>query len=313
MLDRFGRCLKLTDSSESISCHEFASQFGLEFFIREKPPNHSHPHVVYFDPLCGQINNWIRSRRTEPTGWRSGKGSGCGVQVYEFKPHAGNNVFFHFYCLRLTRLLINPRNIIMIFNINSTCGQTRFLTCVARVTCLVHIIFITCMQHKLNIILEACLYVIINWFISTMCLLFPRQSTVSIVIVGTTLLCSDIYRCSFVYIVMCRSSHRPCLVYVSLDSVVGLAETFPCWQTYHTNHSFHFPCMYIWMGLPTWPSVHLHFSNCSDIFCFVCSFHVSEPFQPTVFFSQPPQSVSHNLLTQNYPHFSDVQGVIVFF
>ena len=37
--------------------------------------------------------------------------------------------------------LINPRNIIsniiMIFNINSTRGQTRFLTCVARVTCLV--------------------------------------------------------------------------------------------------------------------------------------------------------------------------------
>ena len=36
--------------------------------------------------------------------------------------------------------LINPRNIIsniiMIFNINSTRGQTRFLTCVARVTCL---------------------------------------------------------------------------------------------------------------------------------------------------------------------------------
>ena len=37
--------------------------------------------------------------------------------------------------------IINPRNIIsniiMIFNINSTRGQTRFLTCVARVTCLV--------------------------------------------------------------------------------------------------------------------------------------------------------------------------------
>ena len=27
----------------------------------------------------------------------------------------------------------------MIFNINSTRGQTRFLTCVARVTCLVHL------------------------------------------------------------------------------------------------------------------------------------------------------------------------------
>ena len=41
-------------------------------------------------------------------------------------------------------VLINPRNIIsnmiMIFNINSTRGQTRFLTCVARVTCLVILI-----------------------------------------------------------------------------------------------------------------------------------------------------------------------------
>ena len=39
--------------------------------------------------------------------------------------------------------LINPRNIIsniiMIFNINSTRGQMRFLTCVARGTCLVKV------------------------------------------------------------------------------------------------------------------------------------------------------------------------------
>ena len=57
-----------------------------------------------------------------------------------FEPCAGNNLFFHFYCLRFGLLLINPRNIIsniiLIFNINSTRGQTRFLTCVARVTCL---------------------------------------------------------------------------------------------------------------------------------------------------------------------------------
>ena len=32
LLDRLGRCLKLTGSSESISCHEFVFQFGLEFF-----------------------------------------------------------------------------------------------------------------------------------------------------------------------------------------------------------------------------------------------------------------------------------------
>ena len=69
---------------------------------------------------------------------------GCGVHVhvYEFKPHAGNNVFsLLLSAINKALLLINPRNIIsniiMIFNINSTRGQTRFLTCVARVTCLV--------------------------------------------------------------------------------------------------------------------------------------------------------------------------------
>ena len=39
LLDRLGRCLKLFVSTESISCHEFASQFGLPiFFVREKHP-----------------------------------------------------------------------------------------------------------------------------------------------------------------------------------------------------------------------------------------------------------------------------------
>ena len=31
----------------------------------------------------------------------------CGVQLYEFKPHAGTMGFFHFYCLRLTWLTLN--------------------------------------------------------------------------------------------------------------------------------------------------------------------------------------------------------------
>ena len=46
---------------------------------------------------------------------------------------------------------INPRNIIsniiMIFNINSTRGQTRFLACVARVTCLV---LVKCIKREFN-------------------------------------------------------------------------------------------------------------------------------------------------------------------
>ena len=40
LLARLGRYLKLFVSTESTSCHEFASQFGLDFFIREK---HSKP------------------------------------------------------------------------------------------------------------------------------------------------------------------------------------------------------------------------------------------------------------------------------
>ena len=38
LLDRLGRCLKLFVSTDSTSYHEFASQFGLAFFICEKHP-----------------------------------------------------------------------------------------------------------------------------------------------------------------------------------------------------------------------------------------------------------------------------------
>ena len=38
LLDRLERCLKLIVSYRGTSSHEFASQFGLEFFIREKTP-----------------------------------------------------------------------------------------------------------------------------------------------------------------------------------------------------------------------------------------------------------------------------------
>ena len=37
LLDRLGRCLKLFASSDSTSCHEFASQFGLYLFYTPKP------------------------------------------------------------------------------------------------------------------------------------------------------------------------------------------------------------------------------------------------------------------------------------
>ncbi len=38
LLDRLGTCLKLVISTENISCHEFASQFGLAIFYTRKTP-----------------------------------------------------------------------------------------------------------------------------------------------------------------------------------------------------------------------------------------------------------------------------------
>ena len=39
LLVRLGRCFKLFVSTESTSCHEFASHFGLEIFFTRKTPN----------------------------------------------------------------------------------------------------------------------------------------------------------------------------------------------------------------------------------------------------------------------------------
>ena len=71
--------------------------------------------------------------------------------VAECNDHGSNPVqgtifCFHFYCLRLTRLLINPRNIIsniiMIFNINSTRGHTGSLLVCIIITIFAYIMFV---------------------------------------------------------------------------------------------------------------------------------------------------------------------------
>ena len=56
-----------------------------------------------------QINNWLNpfSRRSSlPRGQRENVVY-SGMQRSRFKPRAGNNIVFHFYCLRLTRLTFN--------------------------------------------------------------------------------------------------------------------------------------------------------------------------------------------------------------
>ena len=63
-LNRVGRCLKLIASTLGTFCHEFASQFGLDFFIRQKTANHCRPHTSI---RAAEINNGIGSGRTEET------------------------------------------------------------------------------------------------------------------------------------------------------------------------------------------------------------------------------------------------------
>ena len=76
---------------------------------------------------------------------------------------------------------------------------------------------------------------------------------------------------------------------VSLCGVAGLAETFPSFPVSGTFlpdvPGFQVPTDSIFpprlrssaRAIP----LHLHFDNCSDVFCFISSFDVHEPFQPS--------------------------------
>ena len=101
LLDRLGRCLKLTVSSEIISCHEIASQFGLHFFIREK--TQTIVARVLFNSIRYAARYTTKLEAAEPSQLGGVEVRrlainydvrGCGVQVYEFKSHAGNNGVF---------------------------------------------------------------------------------------------------------------------------------------------------------------------------------------------------------------------------
>ena len=54
LLDRLGRCLKLFVLTDSTSCHEFASQFGLAIFLCEKHPK---PRGNRITSACVYLND----------------------------------------------------------------------------------------------------------------------------------------------------------------------------------------------------------------------------------------------------------------
>ena len=57
-LNRVGRCLKLIASTRGTFCHEFVSQFGLDFFYT--PTNRKPLSPAYFDPRCGDKQRNLR-------------------------------------------------------------------------------------------------------------------------------------------------------------------------------------------------------------------------------------------------------------
>ena len=95
LLDRLGRCLKLFVSTESVSCHEFASQFGLAIVhTRKTPPKNPRGNrvasaSVYLNvhssdrPLIASVtSNYVtvgRHRYIEqrPPAWRRQCVGGC--------------------------------------------------------------------------------------------------------------------------------------------------------------------------------------------------------------------------------------------
>ena len=84
------------------------------FFIREKTQTRvARMLVISMDPLCGQLTELEIAEPTQLGGVALRRRdinvdvSGCVVQGSECKPHAGNNICFHFYFLRLTRLTLN--------------------------------------------------------------------------------------------------------------------------------------------------------------------------------------------------------------
>ena len=123
--------------------------FWPRFFYTQKNRKPQSPGTPQSITALRQINNSIGTDITHSAELLSTKSLSAKTllrsQAIRVQTPCREQYFFSFLLFAINGLLlINPRNIIgniiMIFNIHSTRGQTRFLTCVARVTCLVYLI-----------------------------------------------------------------------------------------------------------------------------------------------------------------------------
>ena len=67
LLDRLRRCLKLFISTESISCHEFASQFGLAIFLYAKNTQNYREYCVAYATVY--LNDRSTQTHRTATSW----------------------------------------------------------------------------------------------------------------------------------------------------------------------------------------------------------------------------------------------------
>ena len=79
------------------------------FFTRNNDLEWKSSRFAAVVPALWQINNWRNpfSRRSSLPRGQPENVVHSGMQRSRFKPRAGNKIFFHFYCLRLTRLTFN--------------------------------------------------------------------------------------------------------------------------------------------------------------------------------------------------------------
>ena len=92
LLDRLGRCLKLFVSNDSTSCHELASQIGLELFYTRKTQktignteSHMYATVYLNEAATGHSTpakrgvNFVMVGRTDPSNSDNQNGDGGGL------------------------------------------------------------------------------------------------------------------------------------------------------------------------------------------------------------------------------------------
>ena len=73
LLDRLGRCLKLSVSTESTSSHKFVSQFGLAFFYTRKTPKNYREDRPALKCLLNEEGRNADTVDRSPTTSRTGK------------------------------------------------------------------------------------------------------------------------------------------------------------------------------------------------------------------------------------------------